>query len=249
MSMISKRRIKNTFAALLGIAFILPPVQAGEWEVLFDGQDIASFRGYQMDTFPKDGWTIKDGTLRTIADGKVVDLITKKQYRDFELIFEWKVTPGANSGVMYRVDESKNSPWHTGPEYQILDDSKHNDGKNPLTSAGSLYALVSAQNKTLEPVGDYNRSRIVLNGNSLEHWLNGSKVVACDIDSYGVATLVKESKFSPHKGFLKKQTGHIVFQHHHDEVWFKSIKVRELPEPVVLPEGKRVNTVSKEQRN
>ena len=247
--MISKRRIKNTFAALLGIAFILPPVQAGEWEVLFDGQDIASFRGYQMDTFPKDGWTIKDGTLRTIADGKVVDLITKKQYRDFELIFEWKVTPGANSGVMYRVDESKNSPWHTGPEYQILDDSKHNDGKNPLTSTGSLYALVSAQNKTLKPVGDYNRSRIVLNGNSLEHWLNGSKVVACDIDSYGVATLVKESKFSPHKGFLKKQTGHIVFQHHHDEVWFKSIKVRELPEPVVLPEGKRVNTVSKEQRN
>ena len=77
--MISKRRIKNTFAALLSIALILPTVQAGEWEVLFDGHDMASFRGYQMDTFPMDGWTIKDGTLRTIADGKVVDIITKKK--------------------------------------------------------------------------------------------------------------------------------------------------------------------------
>ena len=167
--MISKRRIKNIFAVLLGIALMLPPVQSGEWEVLFDGRDITSFRGYQMDTFPKDGWTIKDKTLRTIADGKVVDIITKKKYRNFELIFDWKVTPGANSGVMYRVDESKNSPWHTGPEYQILDDSKHNNGKNPLTSAGLLYALIAAQNKTLKPVGAYNRSRIVLAGDSLEH--------------------------------------------------------------------------------
>ena len=106
-----------------------------------------------MDTFPKDGWTIKDRTLCTIADGKVVDIITKKKYRNFELIFDWKVTPGANSEVKYRVDESKNSPWHTGPEYQILDDSKHNDEKKPLTSAGSLYALIAPQNKTLKPVG------------------------------------------------------------------------------------------------
>ena len=76
--MISKRRIKNTFAALMGIAFILPPVQAGEWEVLFDGQDIASFRGYQMDAFPKDGWTIEDGTLRTIADARLWTLSPRK---------------------------------------------------------------------------------------------------------------------------------------------------------------------------
>ena len=232
----------------MGIAFSLTPLQAGGWEVLFDGQSTSSLRGYQMDSFPDNGWTVKDGTLRTLPDGKVVDIVTKKKYRNFELIFDWKVTPGANSGVMYRVDESKDRPWHTGPEYQILDDSKHQDGKSPLTSAGSLYALISAQNKTLKPVGDYNTSRIVLAGSSLEHWLNGSKVVACDIESYGVDTLVKESKFSPHKEFLKKQTGHIVFQHHHDEVWFKNIKVRELPEPEILPEGKRVNTVSKAQR-
>lgn len=247
--MISKLSRKAKLATLLGVIVSLTTAQSEEWEVLFDGKDTSSFRGYQMDTFPGDGWTVKDGTLRTIAEGKVVDIITKKEYRNFELSFQWKVTPGANSGVMYRVDESKDRPWHTGPEYQILDDSKHADGKSPLTSAGSLYALISAQNKKLEPVGDYNHSRIILAGNSLEHWLNGVKVVACNLDSYGVNTLISKSKFSPHKEFMKKSTGHIVFQHHHDEVWFKNIKVRELPEPVTLPKAKKVNALSKSQRN
>ena len=249
MFMISKRRVRTTFTALLGVSFSVAMMQAGEWEVLFDGKSTSALRGYQMDTFPGDGWNVKDGTLRTIPDGKVVDIVTKKEYRNFELVFDWKVTPGANSGVMYRVDESLESPWHTGPEYQVLDDSKHADGKSPLTSAGSLYALISAQNKTLQPVGKFNQSRIVLAGNSLEHWLNGSKVVACDLDSYGVKTLIEKSKFSPHKDFTKKRTGHIVFQHHHDEVWFKNIKVRALPEPEILPEANRVNALSKPQRD
>ena len=80
------------------------------------------------------------------------------------------------------------------------------------------------------------------------HWLNGDKVVVCNIGSYGVNTLVKDSKFSSHEDFAKKQTGHIVFQHHHDEVWFKTIKIRELPEQEILPEGKRFNTISEAQR-
>src|SRR6056300_1342868 len=122
MSMISKRSLQSTFIALSGITFSLLPMQAGEWEMLFDGKNTSSLRGYQMDSFPDNGWTVKDGTLRTLPEGKVIDIVTKKKYRNFELIFDWKVTPGANSGVMYRVDESKDRPWHTGPEYQILDD-------------------------------------------------------------------------------------------------------------------------------
>ena len=246
--MISKRCVQTTFIALLGVSISLTTLKGEEWEVLFDGTNTSALRGYRMEAFPEDAWTVKDGTLRTIADGKVVDIVTKKKYRNFELVFDWNVTPGANSGVMYRVDESKAQPWHTGPEYQVLDDSKHADGKNPLTSAGSLYALISAQNKTLQPVGDFNQSRIVLKGNHLEHWLNGTKVVACDLESFGVRTLIEKSKFSPYQDFTKKHTGHIVFQHHHDEVWFKNIKVRPLPEQDILPQSKRVNALSKEQR-
>jgi hypothetical protein len=103
---------------------------AGDWEVLFDGQSTEQFRAFKQDSFPSGGWKIEAGQLRTIKGGDEVDIITKDQYDDFELVFEWKVTPGGNSGVIYRVSESFDRPWHTGPEYQVLDDSLHRDGKN-----------------------------------------------------------------------------------------------------------------------
>jgi hypothetical protein len=246
--MISNRITQTACMVLFGASMAQSPLMAGEWETLFNGNGTEAFRGYQMDSFPSDGWTVKDGTLRTNPEGTVKDIVTKKQYRNFELVFEWKATPGANSGVMYRVQENSDSPWHTGPEYQVLDDSKHADGANPLTAAGSLYALVSAERKTLKPVGSFNESRIILQGNQLEHWLNGDKVVACELDSYGIQTLIANSKFAPHKNFAKERTGHIVFQHHHDEVWFRNIKVRSLTEPEALPEARRANVLSKAAR-
>ncbi|MDB4797995.1 DUF1080 domain-containing protein [Verrucomicrobia bacterium] len=148
---------------------------ASDWEVLFDGQSTEQFRAFKRDSFPSGGWKIEEGQLRTIKGGDEVDIITKDQYRDFELVFQWKVTPGGNSGVIYRVSESFDRPWHTGPEYQVLDDSLHQDGKNPLTSAGSFYALVSAEGKTVKPVGEYNASRIVARGSRIEHRANASK--------------------------------------------------------------------------
>ncbi|MDG1889948.1 MAG: DUF1080 domain-containing protein [Verrucomicrobiota bacterium] len=224
-------------------------VLAGEWEILFDGSGTEALRGYQMSSFPSKGWDLgDDATLRSNPDGQVIDIITKKKYQHFELVFEWRSTPGANSGVMYKVQEISDKAWHTGPEYQILDDSKHPDAKDRLTSAGSLYGLVSAEGKTLKPIGEFNHSRILLSGNLLEHWLNGKKVVACRLGSFGMEQLIAKSKFSPHKAFAKSSKGHIVFQHHHDEVWFRNIKIRSLPESMQLMEPKRANTLSKAWR-
>ncbi len=218
------------------------------WEVLFDGSSTEKFRAFKRDSFPNKGWKIESGQLRTIKGGDEVDIVTKKQYANFELVFEWKVTPGGNSGVMYRVSEAFDRPWHTGPEYQVLDDSRHKDGKNELTSAGAFYALISAEGKTLKPVGEYNTARIVVNGDSVEHWLNGKKVVALELGSYGVTELIGKSKFADKPRFAQESKGHICFQHHHDEVWFRNIKVRELAAREVPAPARRANRVSKAQR-
>ncbi len=222
--------------------------KTGEWEVLFDGSNTDHFRAFKRDAFPSQGWKIEDGQLRTIKGGDEVDIVTKKTYADFELVFEWRVTPGANSGVMYRVSEAFDRSWHTGPEYQVLDDAKHRDGKNPTTSAGSFYALVSAEGKTVKSVGEYNTSRIRVHGDLVEHWLNGRKVVALELGSDGLKALIAKSKFADKPRFAQEASGHICFQHHHDEVWFRNIKIRKLPPRVVPAPARRANRVSRAQR-
>ncbi len=220
-----------------------------QWEVLFDGSSLNAFRAFQGDSFPSKSWQIENGLLKTVSGADAIDIVTRKQYSNFELVFEWKVSPGGNSGVMYRVNESFDRPWHTGPEYQILDDSRHKDGKNPLTSAGSCYALVSAARKELRPVGQFNVSRIIVNGRRVEHWLNGTKVVALELGSFAVNQLIRQSKFADKVQFAREPSGHLCFQHHHDEVWFRSIKVRTIEldrDPLTL---KRLNELTKEQRD
>lgn len=197
-------------------------------EILFDGSNVDKWRGYKRDTFPDKGWKIEDGALKAIPNGEVVDIVTKEKYDNFVLMLEWKVAPGANSGIMYRVTEDFDAPWHTGAEYQILDDAKHADGKNPKTSAGSLYALIAPKDKELKPVGEWNRTRIVVRGNHVEHWLNGKKVVEFELGSPETTELIAGSKFKGMPKFAKQPGGHIVLQHHHDEVWFRNIRVRKI---------------------
>jgi len=121
--------------------------------------------------------------------------------------------------------------------------------KKPRTSAGSFYALVSAEGKTVKPVGEYNSSRIVARGSRIEHWLNGKKVVALDLGSYGVNQLIGQSKFADKPRFAMETAGHICFQHHHDEVWFQNIKVRRLEPQKKLVVAKRNNRLSNAQRD
>lgn len=202
---------------------------AQQWTVIFNGKSTDKLRAYGQKAFPSDIWVVDGDALKTIP-GKSADIMTKDKFADFELEFEWKVSPGANSGVMYRVAESDKDPaWYTGPEMQILDDDKHADGKNPKTTAGSLYALIAPNSeKKLKPVGEFNSAKIRVKNNHVEHWLNGAKIVEYEWGSPEVKALIAKSKFAPMPKFMAESTGHIVFQHHGDQVWFRNIRVRKL---------------------
>lgn len=197
------------------------------WEVLFDGKDTSKWRGYKQDKFPEKGWKVENGALRHVAGAGGGDLVTREKFGSFELRFDWKVAPGANSGVIYRVTEDRGASYETGPEYQVLDDAKHGDGKNPKTSAGALYALIAPNAaKVLKPVGEWNKARIVVRGNHVEHWVNKKKVVEYEWGSAEITQLIAGSKFKDMPGFAKNTSGHICFQDHGDDVWFRKIKIR-----------------------
>jgi len=198
------------------------------WSWLFDGTSTDAFRAYKQGTFPQKGWTNQNGALKTIVGGEVVDLVTKERFENFDLHLDWKISPGGNSGVMYHVTEDFERSYHTGPEMQVLDDSKHKDGGNPKTSAGALYALIAPTNKVLKAVGEWNHARLRVLNNHVEHWLNGKKIVEYDLNSKELKDLIAESKFKDMPHFARQKTGRIVLQNHHDEVWFRNIRIHRL---------------------
>jgi hypothetical protein len=185
-----------------------------------------------MDRVP-DGWSVDGDAIRFARPShpaaKRADLITRAQYGDFELRLEWKVTPGGNSGVMFRVSEDSERSYHTGPEMQILDNAGHRDGGNPLTSTGSNYALHAPVRDVTRPVGDWNEVRIVARGPHVEHWLNGVKVVEYELWSADWKAKVAASKFAQWPRYGLNETGHLALQDHDDEVWFRNVMVRRLP--------------------
>lgn len=230
--------MNHRFASLLALlALATVPLtaadKAGDWQVLFDGKEPKGLRAFKGEGFPSKGWILDNGALKTVpkeAGGQVTDLVTTEKFKDFELELEWKVAPGGNSGVMYRVNEAEKGPaWFTGPEMQILDDDKHGDGKNPLTSAGALYGLIAPNaQKKLKPVGEFNAAKIIFKDNHVEHWLNGAKIVEYTWGSDAVKALAAKSKFADKPRFMAESEGHIVFQHHGQEFWIRNIRVRKL---------------------
>ena len=205
-----------------------------DWQVLFGGSSTDKLRGYQMEGFPT-AWKVEAGLLKVIPGVSNVDLITKEQYKDFELEFDWNALTGGNSGVFFNVQElakqeagnGNSANWLLNYEMQLLDDVNFND-KEPKRSAGALYDLIAPQNKKLNPVSQFNSSRLIVKGKKVEHWLNGKKVVAYEMDSPDLTALIRNSKFKNIAGFAKSQEGHIQFQHHGQEVWFKNIRIRRL---------------------
>ena len=218
--------------------------RAAGWRLLFDGRTLAGWRGLGYDSVPSAHWVVVDGAIKKIASGNVPklpdgqprqggDLMTVATFGDFELTWEWKVTPGANSGVKYNVSEELSmaqAPNHAalGFEYQMLDDDRHEDGKLPTHRAGALYDLVAPNAaKRLHPVGEWNHSRVIFRGNHGEHWLNGAKILEFDLGTALMDSLLAASKYRAIPGFAERRNGHIVLQDHGDEVYFRSIKVRE----------------------
>lgn len=215
------------------------------WRLLWDGKSSDGWIGAKLDHFPEKGWTMKDGVLTVESSGGAEsrnggDIITEKQYSDFELKVEFKITEGANSGIKYFVDPELNKKEGSaiGPEFQILDDKKHPDAKMGVSgnrTVGSLYDLITAKNlsvpsrgKPFNGIGKWNRAHIIAKDGHVEHWLNGYKVVEYERGTQMWKALVAYSKYKKWPSFGEKAQGHILLQDHGDEVHFRSIKIREL---------------------
>ena len=205
---------------------------------MWDGKTTEGWRSAKSEKFPSGGWEIADGALKTLKSNGFEsknggDIITTKKYKNFELLVEFKVTEGSNSGIKYFVDPDLNKGEGSaiGCEFQILDDEKHPDAKLGVKgnrTVGSLYDLIPAVNKRFSGVGEWNHARIIVNGNHVEHWMNGFKVVEYERGTQMWRALVAYSKYKDWPNFGESPEGHILLQEHGFEVWFRSIKIREL---------------------
>ena len=185
------------------------------------------WRGYQKTELPA-GWQVIDGALTRVA--RAGDIVSTEQFGDFELELEWMVKAAGNSGIFYRAQENTELIYHNAPEYQVLDDAGHPDGKSPLTAAGSNYALHAAPRGVVRPAGEWNQARILVQGNHVEHWLNGRKVVEYELQSSEWKALVAGSKFKAWPRYGQAARGHIGLQDHGDWVAYRNIRIRSLPE-------------------
>jgi len=195
------------------------------WQLLFDGRSTAGWRGYNREG-PAEGWEAVDGTLARVGPGG--DIVTDRQFDDFELSLEWRVEEGGNSGVFYRAAEGEEWIYQSAPEMQVLDDAGHVDGGDPLTSAGSNYALHGTPRGVVNPVGEWNHVRIVVDGDRVEHWLNETKVVDYVLGDADWEARVAASKFVEWPAYGRASRGHIGLQDHGDPVWYRNIKIREI---------------------
>jgi hypothetical protein len=199
--------------------------RSGEERLLFDGKTTAGWRGYRRADCPP-GWQVVDGALTRVGEGG--DLVTLEEFQDFELDFEWQIAPGGNSGVMFRVSEDHEAPWETGPEFQVLDDAAHRDGLDPLTAAGSNYAMHAPARDVTRAAGEWNRSRLLVVGPHVEHWLNGEKIVSYELWSSDWLARVQRCKWKDHPDYGQKRRGFLVLQDHGDRVAYRNLKLRVL---------------------
>ncbi len=198
------------------------------WEVLFDGTSTSAFRGYRQSGFPSSSWTItSNGELQTVAGSAQGYIITTNLYADFELLWEWKTAAGGNGGVLYRVTEYYDQAHKSGPEYQLIDDPYYAIPANQLL--GAVYGLIAPTNRVTVATGQWNQCRLLVQGNHVEHWLNGRRVAQYELNSASFNALVAASAFSAYSQFAKAPTGYIAFQNWTPEIWYRNIKVRRLP--------------------
>ncbi|MSR65746.1 MAG: DUF1080 domain-containing protein [Pedosphaera sp.] len=215
------------------------------WRLLWDGKTTGGWRGITSDTFPAQNWDIADGvfTVHEAGGNKSPgggNIITRERFANFELVVEFKITPGANSGIKYFVQSNLDPDNQTGAgpavgcEFQILDDARHPDaklGRDGDRTLGSLYDLIPASaGKKPNPIGEWNTARILVQGKHIEHWLNGQKVLEYERGSPAFRTAVAQSKFSDIPGFGEWPEGHILLQEHGAQVHFRNLKIRALAE-------------------
>jgi hypothetical protein len=213
---------------------LTPAEKAAGWELLFDGKSTAGWHGYNKQPIPAwvvDGCLLKSaGTEGNYGSDLRADLVTDKEYTDFELVLDWKATKGGNSGVMYGVveDAKYKAAWMTGPEYQLIDDVGFPEKLEEWQKAGANYAMHVAdeKQKVLKPVGEWNQTRILVHGPRVEHWLNGKKVVSFERWTPEWNALRDSGKWKEAPDYGKFKTGRLVLQDHGSVFWFRNVKVR-----------------------
>lgn len=226
--------LASTLFATLTIAAETTPNQlsatekADGWKLLFDGHNTQGWHSFKKNSFPTSGWIVQDGWLQCLGkDGG--DLVSDGQYDQFDLEWDWKIEPAGNSGLKYFVLDSRSSAL--GHEYQMLDDEKNPDGKiagGKHITASFYDVLKPTVPPPTKPIGEINHSRVLVQGNHVEHWLNGVKVLEYELGSEAVKTAVAESKFKNVSGFGTRVQGHLLLQDHHSQVWFRNLKIRDL---------------------
>ncbi len=204
-----------------------------EWIVLFDGKTLNGWHGFN-NTGKITNWTIEDGALVCLGAAKDAsggDIVTDQKFDNFELVWEWKVDKGSNSGVMYHVveDPKYKAPYETGPEYQIIDDIGFPEKLEEWQQAGADYAMhLANEKKNLKPVGEWNSSKIVFNNGHVEHWLNGEKIVEFQAWTDEWNKEKAEGKWKDYPDYGSAKTGGIALQDHGNKAYFKNIKIKEL---------------------
>jgi Domain of Unknown Function (DUF1080) len=201
------------------------------WQLLFDGKTLTGWRMYQDKA--ADCWGVKNGEMyckgsSTDKSDLRADIITKQPYENFELIVEWKIAAAGNSGIMYHVTEDNKAAYESGPEYQLIDDEGFPEKLQDWQKTGADYAMYTTSSRPTKPIGEYNITKIVVNGAHREHWLNGVKVLEFEAwtDDWKQRKATGKWKDEPNYGMAK--TGYICLQDHGSGVWFKNIKLRKL---------------------
>lgn len=228
--------MNRPFAITLVLAFALLTAKAGQneltaeeknagWKLLFDGKTTHGWRAFKKPGFPDKGWKVQDGELRLEGGSKAGDIVTGQTFSDFDLRWEWKIEKGGNNGIKYFISEERPG-GAIGHEYQMIDEPPGSNGKH---STASFYdVLPPSKTKPVRPPGEWNQSRVLVQGDHVEHWLNGQKVLEYELGSTEVLQAVQRSKFKDVAGFGKKLKGHILLTYHSDPVAYRNIKILEL---------------------
>ena len=227
MKQLSHLLVAIAFAGMMTIPVLAEKNSAKQengFVALFDGKSTNQWMNARSGKFPEKGWMIEAGCLKHTAKGGGGDIITRSTYEQFDFRFEWKVAKGANSGVKYFIIRERGSLGH---EYQVIDDAGYPDGGKHSTA--SFYdVLAPAKDKPIKPAGEFNTSRIVVKGQTVEHFLNGKVVLSYELGSDEVKAAVAKSKFRRLDVFGVRLAGHVLLQDHGGEVWYRNIRIRDL---------------------